>query len=232
MGMNKNCNKFHLIKSTTTCQGVLTKYGIDLATFTRWNPSVKSDCTNLQIDTYVCVGIIGSTAPTTTTKPPSNGIATPTPTQSGMVRNCNKFHLIKTDSTCQGLLDKYDLTLATLFKWNPAVGKDCTNLWVNTYACVGVISPSSTTKKTTTKKPSTTKKTTKPTKTGVTTPTPTQSGMTKGCTKFHHVVSKNTCQGILDKYKITLEKFYKWNPAVKKDCTNLWANTYACVKGP
>jgi hypothetical protein len=29
-----------------------------------------------------------------------------------------------------------------------------------------------------------------------------------------------------------LAQFYKWNPAVKADCSGLWKDTYACVRGP
>ena len=107
-----------------------------------------------------------------------------------------------------------------LLKWNPSINSKCSNLEMGSSVCVGVIegqaSPSSPTK----------------TATGIVTPTPTQTGMINGCTKFHPVKSTTTCQGILDYHKITITQFYKWNPAVKSDCSALWPNTYACVAGP
>jgi hypothetical protein len=210
--MVKSCNKFAQIKSTTTCQGVLDYYKISLDNFVKWNPAVKSGCTNLQTSMYVCVGVIGGTTQPPTTVP-TNGIKTPTPTQTGMVTNCNKFAEVKATTTCQGILDYNKISLADFYKWNPAVGKNCESLWRGSFACVGVIGGT----------------TTQPANP---TPTPTQTGMVKGCTKWHFIKETTTCQGVLDYNNISLEKFVKWNPAVGKNCENLWRGTYACVKGP
>ncbi|KAK0385976.1 hypothetical protein NLU13_7150 [Sarocladium strictum] len=230
-GMAGNCNKFHLIKETTTCQGIVDYNKISMADFNKWNPTVNTGCTNLWLGTYACVGVLGATSTVSTTKTTTtskgNGVTTPTPTQPGMVSNCNKFHLIKEGTTCQGIVDYNKITMANFKKWNPAVNDGCTNLWLGSYACVGVIGGITTS--TTTKKP-TSMQATKTT--GIVTPTPTQTGMVKGCTQFHKVSTTTTCQAILDRYSLTLAKFVKWNPAVKSDCSNLWANTYACVKGP
>ncbi|KZL66303.1 LysM domain-containing protein [Colletotrichum tofieldiae] len=226
-GMVDNCNKFHLIRETTTCQGIVDYNKITMTDFLKWNPSVGSKCESLWLGSHACVGVIGGSPPATktttkaaaTTTKAGNGIATPTPIQPGMVTNCNKFHFIKTTTLCSGVLSYNSITMAEFLKWNPSVKSDCTGMQANTYACVNVIGRSPTP---TTTKPST----------GVTTPTPTQAGMVKGCTKFHQVRSTTTCQGILDYNKITMAQFVKWNPAVKKDCSNLWSDTYACVAGP
>ncbi|KAL2809166.1 hypothetical protein BJX63DRAFT_435476 [Aspergillus granulosus] len=106
-------------------------------------------------------------------KPPSstgNGISTPTPTQSGMVGNCDKFHLVKTDQGCQEIADSYGIPLSRLYAWNPALNGDCTGLWANVYICVRTVGfvPSTTTTRLT----STTTK-----GNGVATPTSTQPGM-------------------------------------------------------
>ncbi|KAJ4248492.1 hypothetical protein NW762_012830 [Fusarium torreyae] len=198
-GMLANCNKFHLVIDTTTCQGILTYDKISLADFS----------------TNACVGVIGSTPSlTTTTKPKpattttkGNGITTPTPIQAGMVSNCNKFHLVGDSTTCQGILDYDKISLADFVKWNPAVGKDCGGLWKGTHACVGVVGSKPTP--------------TKDSGNGVTTPTPTQAGMVKNCSKFHFIGTTTTCQGVLKYDKITLAQFVKWNPAIGKDCSGL-----------
>lgn len=213
-GMVKNCNKFHLIKETTTCKALLEYNKISMADFYKWNPAVKSDCSGLIKGTEACVGVIGGSPPPTTTQP-SNGIKTPIAIQPGMVSNCNKFHLVKETTTCQGILDYNKISLADFFKWNPAVKKDCSGLIRGTEACVGVIGGSTPT-------------TTKPGN-GITTPTPIQPGMVGNCNKFHPVKETTTCQGILDYQKITLANFFKWNPAVKKDCSGLLRGTNACV---
>ncbi|KAH7260827.1 uncharacterized protein BKA55DRAFT_504394, partial [Fusarium redolens] len=222
-GMVANCNKFHYIQSTTTCQGILNYDKISLADFVKWNPAVGKDCSNLWKGTSACVGVIGFTPSlTTTTKPKpaatttkGNGITTPTPIQDGMVSNCNKFHFVQSTTTCQGILNYNKITLADFVKWNPGVGKDCGGLWKGTNACVGVVGF----------KPS-------PTTTagnGVTTPTPIQEGMVKNCVKFHFIGPQTTCQGVLNYDKITMAQFAKWNPAVGKDCSGLWKGTNACV---
>jgi hypothetical protein len=54
-GMVKGCTKFHDIKTTTTCQAVLHYHKITLAQCAKWNPAVRSDCSNLWLGTYACV---------------------------------------------------------------------------------------------------------------------------------------------------------------------------------
>ncbi|KAH6688597.1 hypothetical protein F5X68DRAFT_168525 [Plectosphaerella plurivora] len=212
-GMVKNCNKFHLVKTTTTCQSLMDYYNIPLANLYKWNPAIGSSCQSLWANTNVCVGVVGgSPAPTTTA---GNGVATPTPIQEGMVKNCNKFHLVKTTTTCQSIMDYYNIPWANLYKWNPAIGSSCSSLWANTYACVGVIGGSP--------PPATT------VGNGIATPTPIQAGMVKNCNKFHLVKTTTTCASIMDYYKISWDNLFKWNPAIGNNCGSLWANTYACV---
>ncbi|RSL59367.1 hypothetical protein CEP54_007320 [Fusarium duplospermum] len=217
-GMVKNCEKFHMIKSTTTCTSIQDYYNLPLATFLSWNPAVGKDCTSLLANYWVCVGTVGWKPPTTTTKAPtttkkpSNGITTPTPIQAGMVTNCNKFHMIKSTTTCASIQDYYGITMADIAKWNPAVGSKCSALLVNYNVCVGVIGGTPT-------KPGN----------GIETPSPIQSGMVSNCKKFHLVKSTTTCASIQNYYKITLAQLAKWNPAVGSKCTALWAQYWVCV---
>ncbi|KAI1862678.1 uncharacterized protein JN550_010015 [Neoarthrinium moseri] len=74
-----------------------------------------ASCTGLWADAYACVPVIGvDMAPTATATQPGNGIATPAPTQPGMISNSNKFHFVESSQSCSGL-------------------------WINTYACVAVL---------------------------------------------------------------------------------------------
>lgn len=221
--MVKNCNKFHFVEPGSSCQSILDEYDLTIATFFAWNPAVKADCSGLWVKTYACVGTTtGVPPPTTTSVPPptstnGNGIATPTPTQDDMVKNCNKFHFVEPGAGCQAILDEYSISLATFFAWNPAVKADCSGLWSNTYACVGIIG--GVTSSTTTEPPTSTGN-------GISTPTPTQSGMVGNCDKFHLVKTDQGCQDIADSYGIPLSRLYAWNPALNGDCTGLWANVY------
>ncbi|EZF17147.1 hypothetical protein H112_05426 [Trichophyton rubrum D6] len=105
-------------------------------------------------------------------------------------------------------------------KWIPKAGNTCASLWANAYACVSIIGY--------TPKPSSTPTPTKPPN-GIQTPTPIQNGMATNCNKFHFVETGNTCPVIQPKYKVTLADLVRWNPAIKADCSGLWARTYLCV---
>ncbi|PHH78014.1 hypothetical protein CDD80_7476 [Ophiocordyceps camponoti-rufipedis] len=63
----------------------------------------------------------------------------------------------------------------------------------------------------------------------VVTPRPIQSGMIKGCRAFHLVVKGETCLSIEAMFGPSLEDLVKWNPAIREDCTNMWADTYLCI---
>lgn len=75
--------------------------GISLDDFVQYNPAVKSDCSGLIPDYYVCIGkstaSASGTGPAKTTS--GNGIATPTPTQDGMTTRCDSFHKVVSGDT-------------------------------------------------------------------------------------------------------------------------------------
>ncbi|KAH8708480.1 hypothetical protein GQ44DRAFT_763437 [Phaeosphaeriaceae sp. PMI808] len=137
-GMVTNCNKFHFISPGNVCSQITSFNKISLADFVKWNPTVRSDCTGMQANVNVCVGVIGgSTTPTPTTSA-GNGIQTPQPTQPGMVTNCKKFHFADTGVVCSQITSFNKISLADFVKWNSGVGSDCKNMWAKTYTCVGV----------------------------------------------------------------------------------------------
>lgn len=237
-GMIENCNKFHLQVEGEYCADMAGKYGITLKQFTTWNSGVGDNCQSLWADAYFCVGVIGftptptptkvtaTTKPTTTTKP-GNGITTPLPTQPGMVSNCNKFYLQKPGEYCSDMASKSGISLKQFTTWNTGVGDNCQSMWADAYFCVGIVgfTPTPTpTKATTTAKPTTTKP-----GNGVATPTPIQSGMVSNCKTFYFVKKDQTCANVLSSAKVTLANLFKWNPAVKSDCSGLWAETWTCV---
>lgn len=214
-GMIENCNKFHLQVEGEYCADMAGKYGITLKQFTTWNSGVGDNCQSLWADAYFCVGVIGftptptptkvtaTTKPTTTTKP-GNGITTPLPTQPGMVSNCNKFYLQKPGEYCSDMASKSGISLKQFTTWNTGVGDNCQSMWADAYFCVGIV--------------------------GFTpTPTPIQSGMVSNCKTFYFVKKDQTCANVLSSAKVTLANLFKWNPAVKSDCSGLWAETWTCV---
>jgi hypothetical protein len=117
------------------------------------NPSVKKDCTGLTAGTYYCISNVkGGGPPTslpistpTTTVPPTStttsgdgGVVTPTPTQEGMIDGCGKFHKIESGDLCDDLAEEYGITRVQFDEWNPDAGRDCSNLWLGYYVCVGL----------------------------------------------------------------------------------------------
>ncbi len=224
-----NCNKFVLVNPGDTCDIVAFYNGpISTENFVLWNGGVGGmACTSLQAGTYACIGVTGTVTATTVTTPTAvvgaNGIATPTPTQSGMVTNCNKFVKVNPGDTCN-IVAFYNGPISTenFVLWNGGVGGiPCTNLQAGTYACIGVTGTVTAT----------------PTPTavvganGIATPTPTQSGMVSNCNKFVKVNPGDTCN-IVAFYNgpISTENFVLWNGGVGgMACTSLQAGTFACI---
>jgi LysM repeat protein len=136
-GMSSSCDSFYFVQSGDTCTTISSKSGISVTQFLGWNPTAGGTaCAGLWANTYVCISIIGHT-PTTTA--PGNGVSTPSPIQDGMTKTCNKFHLVASGETCATIAPKYSITVAQFVSWNPAAKADCTGLWAQTYACVGLI---------------------------------------------------------------------------------------------
>lgn len=212
-GIHKNCDKFHLVKSTTTCASIQDYYKLPLKDFYSWNPSVGDKCQSLLVDYYVCVSIVGWKPPAPSPTKPGNGIETPSPIQTGITKNCNKFHLVKSTTTCASIQDYYKITMSQLAQWNLAIGAQCKTLWADYWVCVGVIGQTTPTQ---------------PPKSDAT-PSPIQTGTVKNCKKFHLVKSTTTCASIQDYYKITMAQIFKWNPAVGSGCKGLWADYWVCV---
>ncbi|KAL4733439.1 hypothetical protein BDV11DRAFT_175699 [Aspergillus similis] len=147
-GMVSDCDTFYLVVSGDSCAAIAASYDISLADFYAWNPAVGDTCSSLWVDDYVCVGVVdgaSSTAVTTasstltsTTTTSSSGIATPKPYESGMVDDCDAFHLVVSGDDCETIASEAGITLDEFYEWNPTVGDICSSLWVDYYVCIGV----------------------------------------------------------------------------------------------
>ena len=137
--MVSNCNKFVKINSGDTCNIVAFYNGpISTENFVLWNTGVGGiACTNLQADTFACIGVIQATP---TSSVGANGVTTPLPIQTGMVTNCKKFVKINSGDTCN-IVAFYNGPISTenFVLWTTGVGGiACTNLHAGTYAYIGV----------------------------------------------------------------------------------------------
>ncbi|EEY23656.1 LysM domain-containing protein [Verticillium alfalfae VaMs.102] len=133
-----------------------------------YDENTTSDCSGLATGRSYCVEAFGqpepgitTTAAVTTTKAPTttvvpttttaagNGIETPTPVHNGIVANCNIIYLVKGGDTCAVIAQTHLIRTAEVVSWN-GLNVACTNLWEDTYACVGVVGSTSTAPKPTT----------------------------------------------------------------------------------
>jgi hypothetical protein len=144
-GLISTCTAFYKAVSGDGCSAIAAHFGtFNLADFIAWNPAVKSDCTGLWVDFYYCVGVPGSTATPTTSKPTPPPSATgppkPSPTQAGLISTCTSFYQAVSDDNCSKVVAIFKtFTLAGFLAWNSAVGKDCSALWTGYYYCVGTL---------------------------------------------------------------------------------------------
>jgi hypothetical protein len=46
--------------------------------------------------------------------------------------------VVTSGDSCSSIESKYNITFAQFYAWNPAIGSDCTNLWLEEAYCVGV----------------------------------------------------------------------------------------------
>ncbi|KAL1962645.1 hypothetical protein VTN77DRAFT_9279 [Rasamsonia byssochlamydoides] len=208
--MTTSCDAFHLVESGDT-QSIASVW-------TSSTPEIQRlvTCRDLELGTYVCVDVLGSNSSSTTTTAPGNTISTPSPIQTGMVTDCDKFYDVQSGDTCAGIASQEGIPLSSLYAWNPAVGTSCADLYLSYYICVGVVATSTTSSPTSTSS-------------GVVTPTPTQTGMVTDCDQFYLVQSGDTCASIVSAENISLSDFYSWNPAVGSSCQSLWLGYYVCV---
>ncbi|KAM0209537.1 hypothetical protein ACHAQD_011123 [Fusarium lateritium] len=151
-GEVQNCTSWFAAETGWSCENLLLTKHLEIEDFYSMNPSVKSDCSGgMVIGTYYCVSTNADRSPpgmdddddddddeddiptmtaTTTAELPS-----PTPIQEGMVDvNCNKFHLVKDTTTCDGIGKYEKISLENLYKWNPKVKSSCNNL-LGAYVC-------------------------------------------------------------------------------------------------
>ncbi|EFQ99447.1 LysM domain-containing protein [Nannizzia gypsea CBS 118893] len=168
------------------------------------------------------------------------------PVDPGTAPDCRFYdEALNVIHDCAYFEQKWGVSHANFVYWNPSVKNDCSGIKAGNSYCVdaekeapGTSSSSSSAPGSTTATAGTTTTSgattpTQPTPTTNPTPSPTQDGMVNTCAKFYQAVSGDTCDKIVIKYgTFTLKNFVTWNPAVKGDCSGLWAGYYYCVGVP
>ncbi|KAK4182040.1 hypothetical protein QBC35DRAFT_457704, partial [Podospora australis] len=127
-----------------TCEYFATWWGISVADFISYNPSVGADCSNIKIGNSYCIernwGIpdpVTSTSTTSSAGPtgtatPCNANA-PIPTQPVATCGCKKWHLVAEGDYCANVIDRYGIDMRDLYKWNSNLGGSCDTMWLGYY---------------------------------------------------------------------------------------------------
>ncbi|KAH7919459.1 hypothetical protein BV22DRAFT_1133822 [Leucogyrophana mollusca] len=152
--------------------------------------------------------------------------ATPTNVASGTITAfCTAYYTVVSGDTCDLVEEKAGgrvpdssgssliillqngITAAQFLAWNPEINSGCTNLEPGEAYCVAASATPSTSSMPTSAVP---------------TPSNVAPGtVTASCTKYHTVVSGDTCNMIEGEYDITATQLLTWNPEINTDCTNL-----------
>jgi LysM repeat protein len=178
---------------------------------------------------YYCIGVSGS-SPTLTTTPPistSTPIA-PSPTQSGIVSNCDLYAQAASGDYCSKFAADNSITTTELYAWNAVLGPNGANcnteFFAGYYYCVGISGSSS---------PTTTSSSAATSTTAVAVPSPTQSGIVSNCNGFAQAVSGDYCYEFASNHNITTTELYDWNTVLGSNGANcgteFFAGYYYCI---
>jgi LysM repeat protein len=138
-GIISSCTKFYKAVSDDSCSKISDSFGtFSVADFEKWNPAVKSDCSQLYAGYYYCVAVPGTPTARTTSATPSPTTHGPQPQQSGIVSNCNKYYKVVSGDSCYNIEQSYHISSNQFFSWNKGLKTDCSNLFAGYYVCVGV----------------------------------------------------------------------------------------------
>ena len=159
-GTVPNCGLYYGVQPGDSCNTVALNFSITLTellgiyqsmtvllsslTLLDLNPSLNTDCTNLNYGYDYCVAPVNGTTvsprPTTTstTIAPagSTTVPAPGPTVSGTTANCRQWYIVKSGDTCYAIETTYGITSTQFLGWNTGVNSGCTNLYVGDAYCV------------------------------------------------------------------------------------------------
>jgi LysM repeat protein len=136
-GSSATCSKEYTVVSGDSCAAIESEFGITFAQFYSWNPDIGSNCEYLQIGKQYCVAGPATSSSTTTAAPSSTTIGT-APTQTGIISTCKTYYTAVEGDSCWSIEQAYGISAGDFVSWNPAVGEDCSGLWLGYSYCVGV----------------------------------------------------------------------------------------------
>ncbi|KAK4031910.1 hypothetical protein C8A01DRAFT_41650 [Parachaetomium inaequale] len=253
-----NCNKFYDLGPGDTCPSVQARFGITSDQFLQWNPDVSTNCTfNFYVGFSYCVGVSGSASCSSVSSPPPQSGPTntlsysaitggtsavlaprpsstdwpPQPVQAGIPSNCIQYYQANAGDTCVSIQHRFShqMTMDQMLQWNPAVGSDCSNLFVNYYYCVSVPTaytdlPPATTQYTYTLGPDPTPMWNLTSLSALQT---TFSGAATPCAILFPAPQNGTCDELNSMVGVPASSLSAWNTGI--NCASLSANEWYCI---
>jgi hypothetical protein len=113
------------------CDFAAHVFDVGLTDLGVWNPSLGntslSNCTFTKGKSYCGQYYFGQAPPV-----PTSTAFGGSPIRTNTTANCTNYVDVFQGSgyTCSNILSDYGITIAQFYSWNPAVGSDCSNLWV------------------------------------------------------------------------------------------------------
>ncbi|KAF2087338.1 carbohydrate-binding module family 50 protein, partial [Saccharata proteae CBS 121410] len=142
------CYTWYTVVSGDYCYKIEQQFSITFDQFRTWNPTIDSQCSNLQVGQSYCVNA-SSAAPaapesasstkTTSSSSTSTGastVAPPGPTGSGTTTACQEWYTVVSGDYCYKIYTQYGITFAQFRDWNGNVDSQCSNLVVGNAYCV------------------------------------------------------------------------------------------------
>lgn len=131
-GITKGCQKYYTVKDGDTCASVYGQAGITFDQLYAWNPAIGPECHNLWLGYAYCVS-----GPSATTSSASTVSPSAAPLRSGTPDDCSLYYTVQSGDGCAKIQDIFSIDFSTLYRWNPSIGADCENLWLDYGVCVG-----------------------------------------------------------------------------------------------
>lgn len=142
MCLPSECNTY-FVKADDKCDDIATANGLQLHEFFGYNPGLKSDCSNLEAGTNVCLSQpSGSNFPrptctTSSTSSSSSAIPRKGSVAAGTNPACKKLYAVKSGDTCSTIAMQYGITINDFFSLNPSVhNPGCDNVIAGDLYCV------------------------------------------------------------------------------------------------
>ncbi|KAL8671163.1 MAG: hypothetical protein Q9168_004340 [Polycauliona sp. 1 TL-2023] len=217
----------YLVQPGDTCWSIASAHGSSYSTFSGYNPTINSQCSNLLSGVNVCVSpAAGAYTPTTiagatVTQVGVYATATvmpPSPTPFGTTAQCGRYYQAQSGDYCQRISLNNTISVPLFEQINPSINRDCTNLNPGFYYCVF---PTQNWNETASGASSVT----------VGAPAPTPSGTTNTCYTWHTVKTGDCCAKLQQQYSVTFAQLQLWNPQLDAACDNLLLGDAYCVSG-